>query len=68
LAARRSEEGEAAALADLKAKRLQFDPVPQETRVALRRATAGVVDSMKSRVGADLVDSVFASAARTAKR
>jgi TRAP-type C4-dicarboxylate transport system substrate-binding protein len=63
-----ADAGEAAALADLKAKGLQFDPVPPETRVALRKATADVVNSMKSRVGADLVDNVFAAVARTAKR
>jgi TRAP-type transport system periplasmic protein len=63
-----ADEGEAAALADLKAKGLQFDPVPPETRVALRKATAGVIDSMKSRVGADVVNNVFAAAANTAKR
>jgi tripartite ATP-independent transporter DctP family solute receptor len=63
-----AEEGEATALADLKAKGLQFDPVPPETRVALRKATAGVIDSMKSRVGADVVDNVFTVTARTAKR
>jgi tripartite ATP-independent transporter DctP family solute receptor len=60
--------GEMAALAALKAKGLQFDPVPPETRVALRKATAGVVNSLKGQIGADLVDNVFAAAARTAKR
>lgn len=58
-----ADEGEAAALADLKAKGLQFDPVPPDTRVALRKATAGVVNSLKSQVGADLIDNVFAAAA-----
>lgn len=62
-----AEEGEAAALADLKAKGLQFDPVPPETRVALRKATADVINSMKNRVGAGLVENVFAAAARAAK-
>jgi tripartite ATP-independent transporter DctP family solute receptor len=63
-----ADEGEAAALAGLQAKGLQFDPVPPETRVALRRATVSVINRMKSQVGADLVNNVFASAARTAKR
>jgi tripartite ATP-independent transporter DctP family solute receptor len=63
-----AEEGEAAALAGLKAKGLQFDPVPAETRMALRKATAGVVNNMKGQVGADLVDNVFAAAARPVRR
>jgi TRAP-type transport system periplasmic protein len=59
-----ADEGEAAALADLRAKGLQFDPVPPETRLALRKATAGITNSMKNWVGADLVDNVFAAASR----
>jgi tripartite ATP-independent transporter DctP family solute receptor len=51
---------EVAALADLKAKGMQFDPLPPETRVALRTATASVIDSMRKRVGAELVDQVVA--------
>jgi TRAP-type transport system periplasmic protein len=62
-----SDEGEAAAFAGLRARGLQFDPVPPETRVALIKATAGIIDSMKGRVGADLVNDVLA-AARTAKQ
>jgi TRAP-type transport system periplasmic protein len=61
------DEGEVAALAGLQARGLQFDSVPPETRVALVRATAGIISSMKGRVGADLVDDVLAAAARTAK-
>jgi len=53
--------GEAAALAGLKANGMQFDPLPPETRAALRRATAGVIDDVRKRVGAELLDKVIAS-------
>jgi len=57
-------EGEAAALADLKAKGMQFDALPRATRVALRKATAGVIDGVRKRVGAELVDKVITEARR----
>ena len=57
-------EGEATALADLKAKGMQFDPLPPATRIALRRATAGVIDGVRRRVGAELVDKVVAETRR----
>jgi tripartite ATP-independent transporter DctP family solute receptor len=57
-------EGEAAALADLKAKGMEFDPLPRSTRVALRKATAGVIDSVRKRVGTELVDKVVMEARR----
>jgi tripartite ATP-independent transporter DctP family solute receptor len=53
-------EGEAAALNDLIAKGMQFDPLPAATRAALRKATAGVIDSVRKRVGNDLVNEVVA--------
>jgi TRAP-type transport system periplasmic protein len=53
-------EAEVAALANLKANGMQFDPLPPETRAALRNATAGVIDSVRKRVGAELVDQVVA--------
>jgi TRAP-type transport system periplasmic protein len=53
---------EAAALEHLKEKGMQFDPLPHETRVALRRATAGVIDDARKRLGEKLVDSVLAAA------
>jgi tripartite ATP-independent transporter DctP family solute receptor len=56
-----STEDQAAALAVLKEKGLQFDPLPPETRVALRRATAGIVDDVKKWVGADVVNEVLAA-------
>jgi tripartite ATP-independent transporter DctP family solute receptor len=54
-----ADEGEAAAFAELKT-RLQFDPVPPETRLAMRKATARVINGMKPSIGAELVDKVVA--------
>jgi TRAP-type transport system periplasmic protein len=59
-------EIEATALSRLQEAGVQFDPLPAETRVALRRATAGVVDNVKKWVGADIVDKVLAAKRRTA--
>jgi tripartite ATP-independent transporter DctP family solute receptor len=50
---------EADALAKLKEMGMQFDPLPPETRVALRRATAGVIDDARKRLGAELVDKIL---------
>jgi tripartite ATP-independent transporter DctP family solute receptor len=49
------------ALAGLKAKGMQFDPIPAETRVALKKAMAGVIDNAKHRLGAAFVDQVIAA-------
>ena len=57
-------EAEVATLADLKAKGMQFDPVPAETRAALRKASAGVIDDVRKRVGAELVEKVMAEAVK----
>jgi tripartite ATP-independent transporter DctP family solute receptor len=48
------------ALAELQKKGMQYDAMPASEREAMRRATAGVVDDIKKRVGADLVDRVLA--------
>jgi TRAP-type C4-dicarboxylate transport system substrate-binding protein len=56
-----SSEVEATALARLKEAGVQFDPLPAETRVALRRATARVIDDVKKSVGADVVNKVLAA-------
>ena len=56
-----SAEQEATALARLQEKGMQFDPLPDETRVALRRATASVVDDVRKWVGADVVNKVLAA-------
>jgi TRAP-type transport system periplasmic protein len=56
-----STEQEATALARLQEKGMQFDPLPPETRVALRRATASVVADVRKWVGADVVNEVLAA-------
>jgi TRAP-type transport system periplasmic protein len=60
-------DSQAAALAVLQAKGLQFDPVPQETRRALRKVAAGVIDDMKGRIDTKLVDRVMAETSDAAK-
>jgi TRAP-type transport system periplasmic protein len=56
---RMSNYSQAAALAALQARGLQFDPVPPETRRALRKVAAGVIDDMKDRIDTKLVDRVM---------
>jgi TRAP-type transport system periplasmic protein len=53
-----------AAFATLKAKGMQFDPIPDATRVAFTKAMSGVIDSTRQRLGADLVDQVVAAGRR----
>jgi tripartite ATP-independent transporter DctP family solute receptor len=53
-------QADAAALAELQKKGMQYDAMPPAEREAMRKATAGVVDDIKKRVGADLVDRVLA--------
>jgi TRAP-type transport system periplasmic protein len=48
-------EDEVAFLARLQEKGMQFDPLPPETRAALRRATASVIDDVGKWVGADVM-------------
>lgn len=48
------------ALVELQKKGMQYDAMPPAEREAMRKATAGVVDEIKKRVGADLVDRVLA--------
>lgn len=61
---RMAAEGDAAALADLKSKGMQFDAIAPETRAQLRKASAGVIEDVKKRVGADLVDQMIAAAGK----
>jgi hypothetical protein len=42
---------------------VQFDPLSSETRAALRRATAGVIEDVKKWVGADIVNKMLAASA-----
>jgi tripartite ATP-independent transporter DctP family solute receptor len=52
---------EADTLVKLKEAGLQFDPLSRETRAAMRRATAGVIEDARKRFGAELMDSVLAA-------
>jgi len=53
-------KADADALAELQKKGMQYDAMPAAEREAMRKATAGVVDDIKKRVGAPLVDQVLA--------
>jgi tripartite ATP-independent transporter DctP family solute receptor len=55
-------EEDRAAVEDLKAKGMQFDAISPETASELRKATAGIVDEVKKRAGAELVERVVAEA------
>jgi tripartite ATP-independent transporter DctP family solute receptor len=44
--------------------RMQFDPLPAAAKEEMRRATAGVVDTVRKRAGADFVDRVVAETAK----
>lgn len=57
-------ELDAKALEGLKAK-MQFDPLPAAARDEMRKATAGIVDTVKKRAGAEFVEQVVAETART---
>jgi TRAP-type transport system periplasmic protein len=60
-------EVDKAALARLQEAGMQFDPLSAETRVAMRRATASVVEDVKKWVGADVVNMVLAANKGAAK-
>jgi TRAP-type transport system periplasmic protein len=51
---------EAGAFAALKADGMQFDPIPNATRIVLRKATAWVIGNARQRIGAALVDQIVA--------
>jgi TRAP-type transport system periplasmic protein len=57
-------KADAAALAELQKKGMQYDAMPESEREAMRKATAGVVEDIKKRVGADLVNGVLAEVAK----
>ena len=52
-------KADADALAELQKKGMQYDAMPASEREAMRKATAGVVEDIKKRVGAPLVDQVL---------
>jgi TRAP-type transport system periplasmic protein len=56
-----SAEAQATILARLQDAGMQLDPLPAETRAALRRATARVVDDVRKSVGADVVNRSLAA-------
>jgi tripartite ATP-independent transporter DctP family solute receptor len=53
---------EEAAREELLERGMQFDPVPPEAIAELRRATAGVIEAVKSRIDPALVQAVLAGA------
>lgn len=55
-------EADMQALTDLKARGMQFDPVSPAFRAEMKRATAGVIDIVRGKVGAELVDAVVQGA------
>ena len=55
-------DAEAVVFEDLKAKGMQYEPLSPATAAELRKATAGIVDDVKKRAGADLVNQVIAEA------
>jgi tripartite ATP-independent transporter DctP family solute receptor len=57
-------DAEAEALADLKAQGMQFDSISAETRAALLKASSGVIDEVKKRIGAEIVDQMMAAAGK----
>ncbi len=52
-------ELDAKSLAELR-KKMQYDPVPPQALEDMRKASAGVIDQVKQRAGADLVERVLA--------
>lgn len=56
-------ELDAKAVEELK-KRMQYNDVSPQVREQMRKASAGVVDQVKSRIGAELVDRVLAEVAK----
>ncbi len=53
-------KNDADALAELQKRGMTYTELPPSEREAMRKATAGVVDDIKKRVGAPLVDQVLA--------
>jgi TRAP-type C4-dicarboxylate transport system substrate-binding protein len=49
------------ALAELQKKGMTYTAMPESERELMRKATAGVVDDVRKRVGATLVDQVLAA-------
>ena len=58
----RVEENES--IAEIKKRAMQFDEVTPQFRGELRKASAGIVDEVKKRIGADIVNQVQAEIAK----
>ena len=58
----RAEENES--IAEIKKRGMQFDEVTPQFRGELRNASAGIVDEVKKRIGADIVNRVQAETAK----
>lgn len=56
-------EADHKALEELK-KKMQYDEVSPQARAEMRKASAGIVDQVKKRIGAGLVDRVLAEVAK----
>jgi tripartite ATP-independent transporter DctP family solute receptor len=59
-------KADAEALAELQKKGMIYTEMPASEREAMRKATAGVVDDIRKRVGAPLVDQVLAEVRKAA--
>lgn len=55
-------EEDGKALAELKSRGMQFDPVSEAFRNEMKKASAPVIDTVKAKVGAELVNSVLGQA------
>jgi tripartite ATP-independent transporter DctP family solute receptor len=55
------------ALEELKKKGMQYDAMPASERELMRKATEGVVDQVRKRVGGDIVDRALAEVAKASK-
>jgi tripartite ATP-independent transporter DctP family solute receptor len=62
-----SVKSDADSLEELKKKGMQYDAMPASEREAMRKATEGVVDQVRKRLGADLVDRALAEVAKASK-
>lgn len=57
-------KADADALADLKAKGMEYNEISPEVTADLKKATAGIVDLLRGRLGAELIDKVLAEVAK----
>jgi TRAP-type C4-dicarboxylate transport system substrate-binding protein len=55
------------ALEELKKKGMQYDAMPASERELMRKATEGVVNDVRKRLGGDIVDRALAEVAKAAK-